>query len=176
MDYPHWRRGLAAAMIVIIASALTAASAPIRQKPGQLPDELIGLAKIEKVTVTAGPLDELLIDAGLTQKRVRKLAVELLVDAGFEVVEDNDEVPNLTYSVEIITSDSLPDIYGYICFVDLYQLVHIPRLERDLVMPTSTLLQHDIRREGGLKEAIEASVEFITEKFIKVERIANEEL
>ncbi len=176
MDYPHWRRGLAAAMIVIIASALTAASAPIRQKPGQLPDELVGLAKIEKITVTARPLDEVLIDAGLTRERVRELAVALLVDAGFEVVEDNEQVPNLTYSVEIITSETLPDIFGFVCFVDLYQLVHIPRLERDLVMPTSTLLQHDIRRESGLKETIEASIEFITERFIKVERMANEEL
>ena len=162
--------------LTVLALALgvwaSAWAGPFINKPKvAMRDEMQGLANLRRVGLFINPLPRLLTGTDVTRDRLRTDIVKTLAGGGIEVLE-RETRPMLVLSVLTTHDRRDPDIHTVIIFVDIQQRVRIHRLEKDLSVPTATVITFDIGRRSGIAELVEELVRDATTQFMMMEAAA----
>ncbi len=172
---PSRRAWCVTAVLAILLLALGVMAAPIFGQRSNLPDELLSLANITKVTldVNGGALPEEFLEAGVTSEKLTGAITKRLTDAGYQVV-DGDARPRLVFTALVLTDASVPDTLGFIVFFDVVEDVRLHRLERDFTLPTSTLSAHGVRSRKLLAEGVMQELDRTLDRFIEWGKLATQ--
>ena len=152
-------------LICPIAFAAAVLAAPVKPEARRAPDELQCLAHINKIFVEFSPLPEVLGDAGVTDADIRRVATRLLTQHGFEIAEE-PTTPKLVVSFRGMRDDGVSDETGYVVFVEEYQRVLVHRLERDLTLPTATLLGYGVKSDADVGDGLKEELRFVLKRFV----------
>ena len=166
------RHGTMVAICVMATYAITTWAGPMTEQRASLSDELLGLAKMRRISLRIRLLPHEMRNAGLTQKKLERVVKEQLTDAGFQIVDD-DTTPRLVLTPLILTNENVHDTIGFIVYFDIQQRVRILRLDKEYVVPTATLSAHGIAKRATLSKSVRESVEETIRKFIQYEKIAS---
>lgn len=167
------RRRTLFAIIFLLLLTLAVIAGPIFADRNQYPDELLALANITEVAIEINPLPMEFTEAGITADKIRDKVKARLTQAGYTVVE-GDFSPRLSFTALTLTDPSVPDTVGFVVFFDVVQHIRIHRLDRDFVMPTSTLSAQGVRSRKLLNDGVMKELDNTLDKFIEWEKLATE--
>ena len=172
----YTRRWLLTPSIVIIALAVVAWAAPVAPRSAELPDEVKAVAGLERLRMQVLALPEVVRDAGLTEQDLEKQLRGLLLDAGFELVDDDAEEetppPAVILYVQPAEADTdLRDVIAFGVFLEVKELARIHRIEQDLTLPTATLYAIKLCQKDALKSRIPKTVDEVIKSFLVAQQL-----
>ena len=127
-------------LILLLAAPLLAA--PYLLKPPKLPGELISLRGIREVQVAVDTLPEALKNHHFNRVAVGDLFSERLRSEGLELIDDDEAGAGVAQIVvQFFTADDhdQPGAMALTLILALHQEVLVERLERRIVVPTSSM-------------------------------------
>ncbi len=128
---------LAAALILALAG-LWVASAPLMPRRAVAPDDVRSLSGIKKLRLRVGTMPPQLHEAGLDDKEIAGQWRRALIEAGFEVVDDDADpaTPILELSILGGGDKGVPGGLAFSSTVLLWQPMHLERTNETLHVPT----------------------------------------
>lgn len=133
---------LAAALALAVVWPLGAA--PIVPRTGAMPHEIQSLSGMERVQLTLLELPEPLTDLGLNSAKIRRICEERLSRQGVEVAESS-KLPRLELWFKPVSDPTQPEMLCIITVISVYQPAHLPRLNRELNVPTACFISGTMR-------------------------------
>lgn len=152
-------------LLIGVTLAAMAAAGPILGAKQRIPDEFRCLAGIRHLHLTFAPIPTTLRDWGLDERAVMDVVRVEIGKAGVEIVEQ-PQMPRLNVSFRSLTDGSMPDARGFVVFFELYQSVHLNRLELDLELPTATVLTYGITTRQDMVAKVDDRLKFAIKKFV----------
>ena len=170
---PYSRCGLVTVVGVVFSVALLAWAAPFMPRRIHVSDEVLSLARVEKVKLVITPFPETVTRAGITPAGVRRDWEKKLRESGLVLVDTKDAM-RIHLVMFVSQDESVPDGIGYCTFVMLEQPVRIERLGKDLFIPTWTGLSNGLRSTQTLASGLNKNLEDLLGKYLARSRLANE--
>jgi hypothetical protein len=168
-----WRMALRLGGAVLSVTLLgwVCLAAPILPHRGKVNDELLSLARLERLNVKFEDDHEILRKAGYSSSRTRSKLQKQLADAGIEVVDEaTEDLPMLVVAILIEGHPRYNDLVSYTYCLALEQNAVIERIDRRLHVPTYVFVFGDIATRDELladlnrvlEDAVVALVECIS--------------
>jgi len=161
--------------LILVLMVVAIQAAPILPQCLRLANEIRCLATISKVSIEIEPLPQLLLDAGVSSGRLEGVIRARLKAASIEVSQE-DVMPRLVLKCVVVTDPAMPDAIAVILFLDVQQKVDLLRLNKQMVLPTATLLGSAQTKRDGLAFAALRECASATKMFIHYSRLATKEL
>lgn len=139
--------------VLLIAMAWPLRAAPFVPEQPQLPDELLSLAGLDHVQLHLLDLPPSLTRAGLTKARLRAICVERFARDGIEV-EDDPQLPGLDLWFKEVRDPGHPRMLCIITVISVAQPVQVPRLDRQMTVPTACFVGGTMTDDEELSEAL----------------------
>ena len=136
-------------------------------------DELLSL-----VGVTAARLNVHVRQPGTSEavelpvESLEKELVEICADEDFEISNDPDDVV-ITIHVSLHDNLDHPTLMGYVVHLALEQEMHMPRLNRSMVVPTYTLLESGFCTRDDLRNVASGKLRIVMQTFLNHSSRAN---
>jgi hypothetical protein len=160
-------RPLAAVALLLLAVAM-AVAAPILPAARRVPDTLRSLAALDRVALQIVPLPAPLVKMGMTHGKIEKSWRDKLKRAGIEITRERG-APALLLGVSYEVDDQVPDAVAALATLFFKQKTRIPRLGRDLHLPTYTMTTHVLARKGAMEEKFHKKVdEMMDDLLVKI--------
>ncbi len=160
-------------LVVGIVSAAVVAAAPILPRKADIPDEVLCVANIDKVSIVVSPVPEDLRLAGVGQAELEQVLRNALRASKIEVVDDRSVTPRLVLHALTLNDPVVDDAVAVIFFLDVQQDVTISRLKRDLVVPTTTVLGAAQTTRNNLGRVARVQCENAVKQFLNIVQIAS---
>ena len=158
---------LAAAVAI---HALVAHAEPFIPGKPRVSSEMQTLTGVDRVRVVVSELPEVVARARVDAARIRHDLERSLMDAGVNVVSD-DDAPLLRLSVMAAAKESV-DCVGYVMFLSLEQPAHIVRLQKTVSIATWTVANVQVATREELRVSAFDSVNVVVNDFLRKKRIA----
>ena len=146
--------------VCVVLVTLAVQAAPFMAPRANVPDELRCLSGLVSVQLEFQEIPEALAEHGLRMSEVEALALRLLQQEGFDIVED-PTAPTFVVSFRVMEDESVPGVLGFATFVEVKQKVRVVRLDDDeLTLPTATLLAYGLKKDRDVSAAALERIEF----------------
>ena len=156
---------LIAVLLLLPATALVCISAPNLPAGGKVGDDVLSLAHISEVALDIQPLTRRLRDRGMTAEKVVDAWTEALSDAGIQVGEDDGETPVLRLETKASVEEGLTGIC-FASYLKVLQPVHVPRLNRTLMVPTYVYVMGGMDSEQALADTATTAMNILLNGFV----------
>lgn len=166
---------LIAIFFVLPMTALVSSSAPTLPRGQRVGDDVLSLAHLAEVALDIQPLTRCLKDRGMTAGKVTAGWSEALADAGIGVIEADPDTPVLRLETKATTD---PELTGtcFAAYLKVLQAVHVPRLNRTLMVPTYVYVMGGMDRERVLADTATAAINILLNGFIDHVELATAQL
>ena len=136
----HLRPAAMALAITLIASllAISLRAAPIFDQRRRTDEMVASLQRLEQVQLLLMPPPEALLNAGVSEASLKKKLRSRLIDAGFEVLTDEQaaeapaDIPQVEIHLVSIVDQNIPDAVAFMAILSVTQPVTVERLEKRL--------------------------------------------
>lgn len=153
--------GMCVAMLTLAAPA-----APYLPTRPKVPDEIRCLKSMRSIQLIVETIPEGLAEHGLRMTDVQDLAGKLFKTEGFNLVNDHT-APIFNVSFRVMRDDSVPNVVGFMTFIEVKQTVRVVRLdEEEMMLPTATLLAYSLKRDHEVAEAALDSLALTIRKLV----------
>jgi hypothetical protein len=132
---------VATGLLALGAGAWLAWAGPILPKTVTLPPEVQAMAGLDRFRAGVGPLIGLPSEVPLTRKLLLEELRQRLMAEGLELGDDDDKsLPLIALDLSFATDPDLPQVMSVTEVLSLHQKVTIERLDRQLLLPTATVV------------------------------------
>ncbi len=169
MNLLRIRLALIAVLLLLPATALVCISAPSLPGEAKLGDDVLSLAHITEVALDIQPLTRRLRDRGMSAAKIAAVWSETLADAGIHVADDDGKTPVLRLETKASVEEGLTGIC-FASYLKVLQPVHVPRLDRTLMVPTYVYVMGGMDSEQALSDTATAALNILLNGF--VDRVA----
>ncbi|MAE63639.1 MAG: hypothetical protein CMJ18_05155 [Phycisphaeraceae bacterium] len=139
------------AVVAILAAAI--AAAPFGPRNPKLPDELISVAAIDRVSLRINAMPEEIPLHDAQDGALREMVTEQLAAAGIEVAKKTI-TPHLVINCALVSNAEITDAKTVIVMIDVHQEASLSRLKRTLIVPTLTVMSEEVTAPDDLLRTV----------------------
>ena len=188
-----WMRVIAIAVlgIAVLTTPRASAAPMVPRAKRELPADVQSLQGIRQFHLELEPLPDALIEAGLADADVIQAVTTTLAARGYVVIpppdpeapapeaadeaDDVDKEPTLWFKPRVLDERPEADPVAFVLLLEVHQSVHVPRLGRELFLPTYTVGAHEVAPRTELPPAARRQLRELVKGFARIMGRANRE-
>ena len=165
---------VAMGLLALGAGAWLAWAGPILPKTVKLPPEVQAMAGLDRFRAAVGPLIGLPSDVPLARKLLLEELRQRLMAEGLELGDDDDKsLPLIALDLSFATDPDLPQVMSATGVLSLHQKVTIERLDRELLLPTVTVVSSQLTTLDKADQTINRMIRSGVGVFANTLKLAN---
>lgn len=169
-----FKRRIEVALLLALMAGLSLAvwAGPVLPSAPKLPDQMLSLAAVQQVRIGIDLLPLPLKKMGITDESIRQRWREQLAEAGYKVVDPNDDAPKLNLRIMYVTDPDVAGAIAYTCVLTVEQSARIGLAEEPLNVPTFLTAVMALETEEKVKRSIYRSARDVLLQFVDVQNRA----
>ena len=151
---------------LFFVATLATKAAPMLPGKQVLPDEILCLAEIRKVSLHINALPREIINAGVEVSDLEKIMADRLTGVDIDI-SDEALLPRLILTCLVTTDPAVPDGMAVACFLDVHQDVEVLRLQKRMTLPVATMLQVNQTTRINSADVVGRQCAQVTQSFVQ---------